>query len=392
MARIPYVEIKTLVIGGGVIGVAVARAAALRSPRNVAHQVCLVEREAHLGQHTTSRNSEVIHAGIYYPLGSLKAKLCVRGRRLLYRYAEERKIPHRKIEKLIVARSDQELAPLYHRGLENGVEGLSLLSSAQTRALEPELTPSASLYSRQTGIIDSHAYVRQLARDCRAAGGEISLRTEVTDIERVDEQAYLVTLGGPHAAQVRCQEVINSAGLWAPWVMAWAPPNQVKEMVTYAPSYAMGRYFSLRRPPPVTRLIYPLPEAGGLGIHLTWDLNGRAKLGPDVHWIDGPASSDEPVSYHWSDQDQRLQTQFYEQARRYLPMLRHDDLTPDQCGLRVKSSPRDTTSPDFLILGGAERGSPGLIHLIGIESPGLTASLAIAEYVIERLTPSPLRI
>ena len=379
---LPYLEIETLVIGGGVIGAAVARALVLRDDFDATQKmICLVEREDHLGQHTSSRNSEVIHAGIYYPPQSLKAKLCVRGRRLLYRYAQTKSIPHRRIEKLIVARPDQDLTPIYERGLENGVEGLSLLSVRETSALEPEITPSESLYSTQTGIINSHIYLRTLAREFKEAGGEILLGTPATGLERVAEDEYLVTLGGAEPLQIRCKEVINCSGLWAPWILAWHPPHDLQ----LHPSYAVGRYFSLRRPPPVQRLIYPMPEVGGLGVHLTWELNGRAKLGPDVRWVDGPSSAAHLIDYGWEDPDGELQGLFYERARTYLPTLRYDDLIPDQSGMRGKSAPRGAHS-DFLILGGAAQGSPGLIHLVGIESPGLTASLAIAETVVDRLS------
>ena len=379
--HIPCIEIKTLIIGGGVIGLAVARALALRPEFDASQEmICLVEREDHLGQHTSSRNSEVIHAGIYYPSQSLKAKLCVQGRRLLYHYAQAHGIPHRRIEKLIVARADQDLTSLYEKGLENDVEGLSLLSVEQTKALEPGITPCESLHSATTGIIDSHAYMRALSRDFKRAGGELLLSTSVTGLERVDEATYLVTLGGAEPLQVQCQEVVNCAGLWAPWIMDWLPP----EGVTLQPSYAVGRYFSLRRPPPVQRLIYPMPEVGGLGVHLTWELNGRAKLGPDVRWVDGPQNAQSQVDYGWSDPDGSIQRAFFDRARSYLPTLMYEDLIPDQSGMRGKSAPRGSYS-DFQIFGGARQGSPGLIHLVGIESPGITASLALADLVIERL-------
>ena len=379
--HIPYIKIKTLIIGGGVIGLAVARALALRPSFNASREmICLVEREDHLGQHTSSRNSEVIHAGIYYPSQSLKAQLCVQGRRLLYRYAQANNVPHQRIEKLIVARPDQDLRSLYHKGLENDVEGLSLLSVEQTQALEPGITPSESLHSSSTGIIDSHAYMRALARDFKHAGGEILLGTPVIGLERIEEAQYLVSLGGDEPVQVQCQEVINCAGLWAPWVAEWQPPQGV----ILQPSYAVGRYFSLRRPPPVQRLIYPMPEAGGLGVHLTWELSGRAKLGPDVRWVDGPQEVESEVDYGWSDPDGVLQRAFFDRARSYLPTLRYDDLIPDQSGMRGKSAPRGTYS-DFQILGGIDQGSPGLLHLVGIESPGITASLALAELIAKRL-------
>ena len=379
--RIPRIEIRTLIIGGGVIGLAVARALALHPDFDASHEmICLVEREEHLGQHMSSRNSEVIHAGIYYPSQSLKAKLCVQGRRLLYRYAQAHGIPHRRIEKLIVARADQDLTSLYEKGLENDVEGLSLLSVEQTRALEPGIAPCESLHSATTGIIDSHAYMRALSRDFKHAGGELLLSTPVTGLERIEEDCYLATLGGPELLQVQCQEVINCAGLWAPWITEWLPPQGV----TLQPSYAIGRYFSLRRPPPVQRLIYPMPELGGLGVHLTWELNGRAKLGPDVRWVVGPQDSQSRVDYGWSDPDGSIQRVFFDRARSYLPTLRYEDLIPDQSGMRGKSAPRGSPS-DFQILGGAQQGSPGLLHLVGIESPGMTASLALADLVIERL-------
>lgn len=364
-------QIDTLIIGGGVIGLAAARQLA---PKRDA--LVLLEREEAFGAHSSSRNSEVVHAGLYYPPNSLKARLCVRGRRLLYRYAEQHKVPHRKLGKLIIAPRgrEEELEQLLRRGLENDVEGLELCDAATLRRLEPALRGGAALSSRESGIIDSHQLLRSLKREAERAGALLALRSPVEHIERSPE-GYRVWVGGAQPSQLSCRELINCAGLWAPALAAQldhaSPPGV----------YAKGSYFSLRGSAPSQRLIYPLPEPGGLGVHLTLDLDGRARFGPDVEWLSELSS---PPDYDVSPE--RIAS-FERAIRHYWPGLPPGALSPDYSGIRVKRAPRGELS-DFLIAGPAAHGLPGLVQLLGIESPGLTSSLAIAEE-IERALSHP---
>ena len=361
-------SVETVIIGGGVVGLAVARQ--LASQRK---SLIILERERQLGAHSSSRSSEVIHAGLYYPPGSEKARLCVRGRRLLYSYADSRHIPYQKLGKLIIAPNGREdqLEPLLTRGQANGVEGLTYCDRAQLKALEPALVGGAAIASQESGIINSHQLLRCLKIDAEQQGASIVLESPVQRLE-TQGVGYQLWVGGALPSTLSCREVINCAGLWAPTIAPTLDPEGA------VASYAKGNYFSLRGSAPSQRLIYPLPEPGGLGIHLTLDLNGRARFGPDVEWL--PGLSDSP--------DYRVSTgrieQFESAIRCYWPALPPGSLSPDYSGIRVKRAPRGIES-DFLISDHHVHGHVGLINLLGIESPGLTSALAIAEEVECRL-------
>ncbi|MDI3380966.1 NAD(P)/FAD-dependent oxidoreductase [Xenophilus aerolatus] len=360
-------EFDCAVIGAGVVGLAVARAMAMAG-----REVVVLESEGAIGSGISSRNSEVIHAGIYYPAGSLKARLCVEGKRLLYAYAQERGVPHRRCGKLIVATSPGEAAELdaiMAKGRANGVDDLVLLDASQARALEPALECVAAIHSPSTGIVDSHALMLSLQGDMEHAGGVLALKSAVRaarcaaagiDLEMVDGSA------------LRCRTVINAAGLYAP-VLAkrfeGLDPSHVPDV-----HWAKGSYFVLGGRAPFSRLIYPVPEPGGLGVHLTLDLGGQAKFGPDVEWVASPTDL---------EVDPRRGDGFYAEVRRYWPGLPDGALQPGYAGIRPKISGPGEAARDFLIQGPEVHGVPGLVNLFGIESPGLTSSLAIGRHVCE---------
>jgi L-2-hydroxyglutarate oxidase LhgO len=350
-----------VVIGAGVVGLACARAVA-RGGR----EVVVLERHGQIGTETSSRNSEVIHAGIYYATGSLKARLCLAGKALLYRYCDEHGVPHRRCGKIIVASSPVQLPVLrqYQQQAErNDVGRLPWLSGADVAAIEPEVRAVAGVLSDSTGIVDSHAYMLALQGDLEAAGGLIAFHSEVTGLRR--------TSGGlrVHAADLELDArwVVNSAGLEAPAVARWLCPD--------APAawYARGHYYAYEGPSPFTRLVYPVAEAGGLGVHVTLDLGGQARFGPDVMWI-------ETVDYRFDD---GRRGDFEAAIRQYFPGLEPGRLHPGYTGIRPKIAGPDVATADFRIDGPREHGVAGLINLMGIESPGLTASLAIGAAVAE---------
>ncbi|WP_174873184.1 NAD(P)/FAD-dependent oxidoreductase [Vogesella oryzae] len=358
-------KLDTVVIGAGVVGLACARALA-----QAGREVMIVEQEADIGQHTSSRNSEVIHAGIYYPAGSLKAQLCVAGKELLYRYCAERAIPHQRIGKLLVAVSDADaprLAALQDKAAANGVHDLQWLDAAALRQREPALQAHAALLSPSTGIVDSHALMQALLADAEHAGALLALASPIVG-GAVSADGIVLTLADGY--QVLARQVINAAGLWAPTV-AGRIHGVPRETVPQA-HYARGVYFALGGKSPFSQLIYPLPEAGGLGTHLTLDLGGQARFGPDVEWIDGVDYSVDP---------QRAE-RFYSSIRRWWPALPDAALAPTYSGVRPKITGPGQPDADFVIQGAAVHGVPGLINLYGIESPGLTACLAIAERVL----------
>lgn len=363
-------QVDTIVIGAGVVGLAVTRALALAG-----REVIALESEAATGTGTSSRNSEVIHAGIYYPPGSLKARLCVTGRLALYPYLSERGIPHRRCGKLIVA-SDKEQIPALEKiraqGRANGVADLRMLSAAEARAMEPELACAAALESPSTGIIDSHGYMLALRGDAELHGASIALRSPVVS-GKIGSGVIEIEVGGADPMRVLARAVVNCAGLFA---------RRVAESIEGFPRaklplsrYCKGNYFSLSGRSPFSRLIYPAPETAGLGVHLTLDLGGRARFGPDVEWT-------ERIDY---DVDPLRAERFYGAIRRYWPALKDGMLAPAYSGIRPKLHEPDEPARDFLIQGPRDHGIPGLVNLFGIESPGLTASLAIGDYVRDLL-------
>ena len=359
-------HIDSVVIGAGVIGLAVARALALAG-----HETLIVEKEDLIGSGTSSRNSEVIHAGIYYPAGSLKARLCVEGRDQLYAYCQSRHIPHRRCGKLIVAPElDRvpELQKIKAAAEANGVTDLVWLSGEEAMALEPALRCAAALLSPSTGIIDSHAYMLSLLGEAEANGAVLAYRTQVTALNCTPDGVAL-SFSGEAAPSLMARRVVNAAGLDAPIIARACGLNGEHAPRPY---YAKGSYFALAGRSPFDRLIYPTPEPGGLGVHITLDLGGQARFGPDVEWVESP-------NY---DVDPRRSERFYAAVRAYWPGLRDGQLAPAYAGVRPKISGPGEPAADFRICGPAQHGAPGLVNLLGIESPGLTASLAIAEETV----------
>ncbi len=353
-------------IGAGVIGLATARALALAG-----YEVVVLEAEAHIGSGASSRNSEVIHAGIYYPQGSLKAQTCVEGKAALYDYCESRHIPHRRCGKLIVAtHKDQkpELERILAAARANGVDDLVWLTGAEARAMEPALTCVAALYSPSTGIIDSHAYMLSLQGEAEAARAMTAFQTSVSAL-RLDADGVALTTCDDTEPSLKARLVVNCTGLTAPDLAATAAAPDAAPIRAH---YAKGSYFTLSGRSPFQTLIYPTPEPGGLGVHLTLDMGGQAKFGPDVEWVDAPDYAVDP----------RRAEGFYAAVRRYWPDLPDHALTPGYAGVRPKISGRGEPAADFRIDMAPTPGG-GLINLLGIESPGLTASLAIADRVIQ---------
>ena len=348
-----------VVIGAGAVGLAVARALA-----EAGREVLVLERHDVIGSETSSRNSEVIHAGLYYPTGSVKAETCVRGKALLYDHCARCHVPHRRIGKIVVATSEAQFGVLrnYQRQARiNGAGELPWLSRSEVLALEPEVDALAGVYSESTGIIDSHAYMVSLLGDLEAAGGIVSFLTEVTHLERCS--------GG---VRVRCGDfdldaelVVNAAGLNAPAMAARLGGSRCAY-------YAKGHYYALSGKSPFARLVYPIAEAGGLGVHVTLDMGGQARFGPDVVW-----QEDESYAF-----DESGFERFVAAIRSYYPGLDESRLHPSYTGIRPKLAPQGETASDFVIEGPGETNVPGFVNLLGIESPGLTSSLAIAERVL----------
>jgi L-2-hydroxyglutarate oxidase LhgO len=360
-----------VVIGAGAVGLAVARALALRG-----REVIVLEASDTIGTETSSRNSEVIHAGIYYVPGSLKGQLCVAGKKMLYRFCDEHGVVYNNCTKLIVATSEAQhatLAAIRANALGNGVDDLKFLTGEEARALEPNLRCVGALLSPSTGIIDSHGLMLAFVGDAESRGAMIAFNSPVKG-GRVFDGGVELEVGGTDPMRLRCRMVVNSAGLHAQALarsIAGIPTQSIPP--TY---YAKGNYFALAAKPPFSRLIYPVPEPGGLGVHITVDLAGQARFGPDVEWVDRLDYSVDP----------RRADKFYAEVRRYWPELSDDSLQPAYSGIRPKLGPPGMNS-DFVIQGVAEHGVAGLVNLYGIESPGLTASLAIAERVAELLAP-----
>jgi L-2-hydroxyglutarate oxidase LhgO len=358
-------RLDCVVIGAGVVGLAVARQLAQQG-----RQVVVLEAESSVAMHTSSRNSEVIHAGIYYPEGSLKARLCVEGRQQLYDYCAQRRVPHRRIGKLILACDETETGYLQNyvtRASANGVTDLQFLSSAEVFDLEPAVRCVGALLSPSTGIIDSHAFVMALRADLEAAGGIIVFRSRIVQVN-VAADTFELRLQDADET-VSCSTLVNAAGLWAPELAAKMQGFPAER----APRshLAKGHYFTLRGPSPFARLVYPVAGGGGLGVHVTLDMNGVARFGPDVAWID-------TVDYSF---DESRKPAFAEAIRRYYPGLQADRLTPGYTGIRPKISSPTEPAADFLVQGPDAHGIPGLVNLFGIESPGLTSALPLAVMV-----------
>ena len=359
-------QVECVVVGAGVVGIAVARALA-RSGR----EVLVLEAAEGIGTGISSRNSEVIHAGIYYAANSLMARLCVRGKVLLYAFCQSRGVPFRNCGKLIVATSDEEnaqLAAIRARAAANGVDDLRELTTAEARALEPNLVCTAALLSPSTGIVDSHAYMLAMQGEAEAAGAIFAFHSPV-ESGAVTGDGILLDVGGADPMRLSARLVVNSAGLNAPALARSIAGMPVEKIPT--PYWAKGNYFTLAGRSPFSRLIYPVPVAGGLGVHLTIDLGGQARFGPDVEWVD---SLDYTVDPARGDV-------FYDAVRRYWPALPDGALQPGYAGIRPKIVPPSVAKQDFLIQGTMAHGVPGLLNLFGIESPGLTAALAIGEEV-----------
>lgn len=361
-------QVDCVVIGAGVVGLAVARALALRG-----REVMLLEAAAAIGTGTSSRNSEVIHAGIYYAPGSLKARLCVQGRRMLYDYCAERGIGHRRCGKLLVATAPEQLPQLQgivERARANGVD-LERLSAAQARAMEPALCCEAALYSPSTGIVDSHALMLALQGDVENAAGMVVLNAQVEQARCTPAAIEVTTQDG---TCLQAKTVVNAAGLQAPKLAArfqGLEPRHVPQAY-----FAKGNYFTLAGRAPFSHLIYPVPQAAGLGVHLTLDLGGQAKFGPDVQWV---ASADDLTV------DPARGDAFYAEVRKYWPALQDGALLSGYAGIRPKIHAPDAAACDFMVQGPTDHGLPGLVNLFGIESPGLTSALAIGELVVELL-------
>jgi L-2-hydroxyglutarate oxidase LhgO len=361
-------QIDCVVVGAGVVGLAVARALALAG-----REVLVLDAAEGIGTETSSRNSEVIHAGIYYPAGSLMARTCVAGKHALYAYCSQRGISHRRCGKLIVATSEDEarqLDSIRARAAANGVADLQLLSAAEAVALEPNLHCTAALLSPSTGIVDSHGFMLALQGDAENAGAMFAFHSPVV-AGRAEASGIALDIGGAEPLTLACSLLVNSAGLHAPG-LARAIAGMPAELVP-TPYYAKGNYFTLSGRSPFSRLIYPVPVPGGLGVHLTIDLGGQARFGPDVEWIDR-------IDY---TVDPRRADVFYDAVRRYWPGLKDGALQPGYAGIRPKIVPPSVARQDFVVQGPQTHGIPGLINLFGIESPGLTAALALAEHVLE---------
>ena len=359
-------RIECAVIGAGVVGLAIARRLAMSG-----REVVVLEAEEAFGTHTSSRNSEVIHAGIYYPTGSLKARLCVAGRRALYQYCAEHDVRHRRIGKVIVACDETELAGLgkyQDQAAINGVEGLRLLTAHELAEIEPEVRCVAGLLSPATGIIDSHGLMLAYLGDAESHGAALALASPVVS-GRVESDGVVLEIGGAESMSIQCGMVVNSAGFRAQAVarsIAGIPPQTVPPT-----HYAIGHYYTLSGTAPFRRLVYPVARQDWLGVHVTIDLGGQVKFGPDFAWIDR-------VDYRF---DESREAAFYKAIRRYYPGLKDGSLQSGYTGIRPKIHDPNQPAPDFVIQGPRDHGVAGLVNLYGIESPGLTSSLAIADRV-----------
>jgi L-2-hydroxyglutarate oxidase LhgO len=362
-------HVDTIVAGAGIVGLAIARRLALAG-----REVIVLEKESAIGTGISSRNSEVLHAGLYYPPGSLKARACVEGNRMLTRYCLERGIGMKKCGKLVVGSGDADkvaLMAILERAHQNGVTDLRLLSPHETRELEPELDCDLALLSPSTGIVDSHGVMLSFQGDLEAAGGAIAFNTPL-EAGEITQTGIVIHTGGSAPTSLTCRNFVNAGGLRSTHIARSivggpTPPTQY---------YGKGNYFELVGKSPFTHLIYPAPGKGHLGVHLTLDLTGKARFGPDIQWVEDDSDYEVDLS----------KAAEYETAvRRYWPGLPADSLTPAYTGIRPKIVPKGTPDADFRIDGPATHGVPGLVHCFGIESPGLTSSMALAEEVVRSL-------
>jgi len=362
-------QLECVVVGAGIVGLAVARSMALAG-----HEVVVLEAESEIGMHTSSRNSEVIHAGLYYGDDTLKARLCVEGRALLYQYCEDRQIPHQRIGKLIVTSHKDERAKLeaiQTRALKNGVDDLSFVDSARIRELEPTVVCEAGLLSPSTGIVDSHSLMISLQADIEAGGGTVLTHSRIVRVE-VTSSGFGITVEGL-AETFECKTFINAAGLCASDVAGEIRQFDTKYIERV--HFAKGHYFAYQGKSPFNHLVYPLPSDGGLGVHATNDMGGSARFGPDVDWVD-------TIDYAF---DESRKARFVESVKKYFPDLDETRLMPAYTGIRPKLSGPGMPVRDFVIQGPSEHGVAGLVNLFGIESPGLTASIAIGNSVRDLL-------
>jgi L-2-hydroxyglutarate oxidase LhgO len=368
---------ETIVIGAGVIGLAVARKLA-----KMGKEVLVLEAQTSFGTITSSRNSSVVHAGIYYSPGSLKAQMCVQGKQDLYRYLQAHHIDHQQCGKIIVATSHPELdilTTIMAQATTNGVHDLVLLTDSDVRALEPNVHALGGLLSPSTGIVDVHGYMRALLGDFEDNGGMVAYDSLVLGGRQKSPNLFELDVradpANPTAITcVSAHRVINAAGLVAPGLTnQLLPPTTPLDANQHGQHYAKGNYFALSGPSPFRRLIYPVPVAGGLGVHATLDLQQRIRFGPDVEWVDDP---------HNYTVDVKRADSFCTEIRKYYPDLPDDSLSADYSGIRPKLHPQGTPAGDFVLWDGAQHGTPSLIACLGIESPGLTSSLAIADRVV----------
>jgi L-2-hydroxyglutarate oxidase LhgO len=375
-------KVDAVVIGAGVVGLAVGRALACRGLETL-----VLERETSIGTGVSARNSEVIHAGLYYPTDSLKARLCVSGRKLLYTHCLTHNVAHKRCGKLLVATGPQQLDSLRALSVKaaaNGVDDLRWLTRSEALALEPELECEAALLSPSTGIIDSHALMLSLQGDLEQGGGMLALCSTVQRLRQVVSGWELDVLADGVEMTLQAGLVVNAAGLWAPGLaQQTAGLEAAHRPQAY---YSKGNYFSLAGRAPFGRLIYPLPQTAGLGVHLTLDLAGQARFGPDVQWL-GDVESPAQLEY---EVDPARSEVFYAAVRSYWPGLPDNSLQPAYSGVRPKINAANEPAADFRIDGPAIHGLPGLVNLLGIESPGLTSCLAIADEVLFRLGCLPV--
>lgn len=359
-------QVDCVVIGAGVVGLAIARRMALAG-----REVVILEAEEAFGTHTSARNSEVIHAGIYYASGSLKARLCVPGKQALYRYCAEHDIRHRAIGKVVVACEDAQIPAMHHymeQARTNGVDDLRLLTRDELAELEPNVRAAAGFFSPTTGVIDSHGLMLAYLGDAESRGAALALASPVISGD-ITSDGIVLRVGGAEAMTLHCRTLINAAGLKAPAVarsIRGIPPQTIPP--TY---YAIGHYYTLAGASPFNHLVYPVTRSDWLGVHVTIDLGGQVKFGPDFEWID-------EIDYRF---DESRAASFYEAIRRYYPKLQDGALHPGYTGIRPRITGPGEPAQDFTILGPRDHGIAGLVNLFGIESPGLTSSLVIADYV-----------